>query len=98
MDVNKVDNIGQGKPKYYSLFVNGDIHILSSDYLGPSIYWAKELGFDDEQILKWLAISRTIGGHILFPGGFIEGYCFDYQAKKYILKKKNNSYIPPSLR
>ena len=55
--------------------INKDEHLLSSDYIGASIYCAKKAGLngdddnDYEIILNHLRISRTIGGHILFPRG-----------------------------
>lgn len=39
---------------------------MSSDYIGAS--WAI-VRLDEEEILEMLSISRTLGGHILFPVG-----------------------------
>lgn len=47
------------KPKYR----------LSSDYIGPSVYWAKESKLDDTKIIDFLNVCRTIGGHIVWPRG-----------------------------
>ncbi|GEO74381.1 hypothetical protein LNA02_10790 [Levilactobacillus namurensis] len=41
--------------------------ILSSDYIGPSVYWAQKVGMPDETIIEFLKVSRTLGGHIVFP-------------------------------
>lgn len=63
-------------PLYYSFFVLKEInpeeidYILSSDYIGPSINQAKLIsGYEDSEIKKFLRISRTLGGHILWPRG-----------------------------
>lgn len=53
----------------YTLFVNEDEFLLSSDYIGPSIYWARECGIEDSEIREFLKICRTIGGHIVWPRG-----------------------------
>lgn len=42
---------------------------LSSDYIGPSITWGRNAKLENEELLKMLEISRTLGGHILFPKG-----------------------------
>ena len=58
---------------------------LGADYIGPSIYWACESGMNIEEIESFLQISRTFGGHIVWPrwiglpqsGGeieFVEGF------------------------
>jgi len=59
---------------YYTLFVNdnrdcdgNDVFYLSSDYIGPSVYWSKEIGKTDKEIVEFLKITRTLGGHILWP-------------------------------
>ena len=54
---------------YYTLFVNKGNYLLSSDYIGASIYWAIEAGLNKEEIVQFLKISRTLGGHIVFPRG-----------------------------
>lgn len=57
---------------FYTLFVefiNEDEFKLSSDYIGASVYWAKKAGLSDNEIIEYLKISRTIGGHIVFPRG-----------------------------
>ena len=54
---------------YYTLFVNKGKYLLSSDYIGASIYWAIEAGLNKEEIVQFLKISRTLGGHIVFPRG-----------------------------
>lgn len=64
---NKCQNFGNGD--FYTLFIDGGNHILSSDYIGASVYWAKQAGLSDEDIEEYLKISRTIGGHMVFPRG-----------------------------
>ena len=44
-------------------------HLMSADYIGPSVYWADKLGCTKETILNILNIGRTIGGHIVWPRG-----------------------------
>lgn len=60
------------QPPCYTIFIDKgkkDEVLLSADYFGPSIYWAIELGITDEQIREFLNISRSIGGHIVWPRG-----------------------------
>ena len=52
-----------------NLSIDEGKHTLSSDYIGASINLAKKAVLNDDEILKHLRISRTIGGHILFPKG-----------------------------
>ncbi len=53
---------------------------LGTDYIGPSVNWAKtsllpkkyvfgisDLNMSDDEIINFLTISRTIGGHLAFP-------------------------------
>ena len=39
----------------------------SSDFIGPSRYWAKRVGMRDDEIGSYLKHARTIGGHMLWP-------------------------------
>lgn len=64
---NKCQNFGNGD--FYTLFIDGGNHRLSSDYIGASVYWAKQAGLSDKDIVKYLKNSRTIGGHMVFPRG-----------------------------
>lgn len=64
---NKCQNFNNGD--FYTLFIDGGNHRLSSDYIGASVYWAKQAGLSDEDIVEYLKISRTIGGHMVFPRG-----------------------------
>jgi hypothetical protein len=60
------------QPPVYTVFVDKGTpneFLLSADYFGPSIYWAVESGINDKQIREFLQISRTIGGHIVWPRG-----------------------------
>lgn len=65
---NRVQKFGR-RPAFYTLFVDTDKFLLSSDYIGPSIYWARKAGLTCEEIISVLEISRTLGGHIVFPRG-----------------------------
>lgn len=64
---NKCQNFGNGD--FYTLFIDDGNHILSSDYIGASVYWAGEAELSDDDIKEYLKISRTIGGHMVFPRG-----------------------------
>ena len=64
---NKCQNFGDGD--FYTLFIDDGKYRLSSDYIGASVYWAKQAGLADEDIVEYLKISRTIGGHMVFPRG-----------------------------
>lgn len=64
---NKCQNFNSGD--FYTLFIDDDKYLLSSDYIGASVYWAKQAGLADEDIVEYLMISRTIGGHMVFPRG-----------------------------
>lgn len=55
------------KPKFYTIRI--DNALLSSDYIGPSVYWARERGVSDDKIRNFLAQCRTIGGHIVWERG-----------------------------
>lgn len=60
------------QPPCYTIFIDKekeDKVLLSADYFGPSIYWAIESGINNEQIIEFLNISRSIGGHIVWPRG-----------------------------
>lgn len=63
---NKEQDYGN---KFYTLFVNTDQFLLSSDYIGPSIYWAEKAGLNEEEIISFLIDSRTLGGHLVWPRG-----------------------------
>lgn len=76
--MKKVQIIGQkySKPLFYSFFIYKEKHsekeyfILSSDYIGPSIEQARSIGkLEDFEIKNFLRISRTLGGHIVWPRG-----------------------------
>lgn len=70
LGIKKVENVEQNfGNKYYTLFVNDDEFLLSADYIGPSIYWAKQAGLNDEEITSYLKVSRTLGGHLVWPRG-----------------------------
>lgn len=40
---------------------------ITSDYIGPSAYWANDIGILDEEIGEYLKVTRTIGGHLIWP-------------------------------
>lgn len=95
LKINNIENeyhnyTGRG---YYTLFVNEKEHLLSSDYMGSSVYWAIEKNIKSEHIINSLKIGRKLGGHILWPRGFNEGYLYDREKRQYIYTtkdKKNN--------
>ena len=61
---------GCGKDKYYSLYEIEDEklkYILSSDYIGPSIYNASIIAkLDEIEIKRIISLGRTLGGHMLW--------------------------------
>lgn len=63
----KNENQYQNKPKFYTIELDGTL--LSSDYIGPSVYWARERGVSDDKIRDFLKQCRTIGGHIVWQRG-----------------------------
>lgn len=68
----KVENKEQkisNNPAFYTIFVNAGKYLLSSDCIGPSVYWARERAVNDDKIRYFLNVSRTIGGHIVWPRG-----------------------------
>ena len=73
--IDTVENWEQqypNKPLFYTIRINkgkDDEILLSSDYIGPSVYWARKSGIDDAQIKSYLEICRTIGGHMIWPRG-----------------------------
>jgi len=64
---NKCQNFGKGD--FYTLFIDGGKYKLSTDYIGASVHWAQKAGLSDAEIVEYLKVSRTIGGHIVFPRG-----------------------------
>ncbi len=100
LEIKSIENIEKRNPYdpvkcYYTLYVNGDEHLLSSDYIGSSVYWAVERNIKPEQIIDSLKKGRILGGHILWPRGFTEGYSYDAKKRQYIFKKNygNTRYI-----
>lgn len=63
----------KNKPPFYTIRVTLDDDLnqvlLSSDYIGPSVYWAQQANMSDSEIRAFLRVCRTIGGHILWPRG-----------------------------
>lgn len=55
------------KPPLYTIVYKE--FFLSSDYIGPSIYWASKKVLSSKKILEILNKCRTIGGHIVWPRG-----------------------------
>lgn len=55
------------KPPFYTVIYKN--YLLSSDYIGPSIYWAEQKGLARMKIIEILNKCRTIGGHIVWPRG-----------------------------
>ena len=60
-----------GKHPFYTIRINedSDCILLSSDYIGPSVYWAQQEGISIENIRDFLGTCRTIGGHMVWPRG-----------------------------
>ncbi len=70
-DVLEQKSYGQNSPFYYTIRINANSEciFLSSDYIGPSAYWAEKQGISNEKIVEFLSVCRTIGGHIVWPRG-----------------------------
>ncbi|MBU3135573.1 hypothetical protein KPL39_04755 [Clostridium gasigenes] len=54
---------------------------ITSDYIGPSTYWANNIGILDEEIGEYLKSTRTIGGHLIWP-------CKSVHTGEWIFNKK----------
>lgn len=70
--INKVEIRGQNYSNglFYTFFVNKEEYLLSVDYIGPSIYQAKNIGrLEEREIKNFLRTSRTLGGHMVWPRG-----------------------------
>lgn len=72
LSLNKYDpecfNKDESKQPPFSTIVWKN-HLMSADYIGPSVYWAENRGCSKETILNILNIGRTVGGHIVWPRG-----------------------------
>lgn len=59
-----------GKGPFYSFFLNDGDFILSTDYIGPSVWQCKDIaGYTNAEIKEILKQSRTLGGHLMWPRG-----------------------------
>lgn len=70
--IRKVENIKQqfgSKSPFYTIFLNDSDYLMSTDYIGPSVYWARYRKISDSDIINFLSICRTIGGHMAWPRG-----------------------------
>lgn len=70
--IKKVENVKQqfgNKSPFYTIFLNDSDYLMSTDYIGPSVYWARYRKISDSNIIKFLSICRTIGGHMAWPRG-----------------------------
>lgn len=54
-------------PPFYTIKYND--YLLSTDYIGPSIWWAERAGLSQGEIVEILNVGQTIGGHIAWPRG-----------------------------
>lgn len=52
-------------------------------YIGASVYWAVKAGFSEDEIIDFLRISRTLGGHIVFPRGENSHITYRFPANKF---------------
>lgn len=46
----------------------------SSDYIGPSVAWAKVVGMTNLEIGTYVEKARTIGGHVIWPLNEVKGF------------------------
>ncbi len=67
---NRKQQYGQN-PAFYT--IETDKYLLSADYIGPSVHWAQKKGVSDVEIMEFLKICRTIGGHIVWQRGLGKG-------------------------
>ena len=70
--IESVTNIKQqfgNKPAFYTIVLNDSDYLMSTDYIGPSVYWARYKKISDEVIIRFLSVCRTIGGHMAWPRG-----------------------------
>ncbi|MFA0814770.1 MAG: hypothetical protein ACC608_03160 [Anaerofustis sp.] len=67
-DAEKLEQQFGVKPKFYTIKLNNTT-LLSSDYIGPSVYWSREKGVNDNKIRGFLKQCHTIGGHIVWERG-----------------------------
>lgn len=65
-----VENLKQYNNKYefYTIRIDKK-YLFSSDYMGPSVFWARECGIKDRKIIDFLNVCRKLGGHIVWPRG-----------------------------
>ncbi|MDF7639075.1 hypothetical protein PT285_06630 [Lactobacillus sp. ESL0791] len=45
--------------------------ICSTDYLGPSRHYALKAGLSEKEIIAYLKVTRTIGGHTIWPKSMV---------------------------
>lgn len=64
---NRYQNLEKGD--FYTIFLDKDRFLISSDYIGASVYWAQRANLSEEEIICYLKTSRTLGGHMVFPRG-----------------------------
>ena len=57
------------KRKGCSLLINEGDYIITSDYIGASVNWGIRAGLTFDDSINLISISRTIGGHVMFPKG-----------------------------
>lgn len=69
LDVENKEQSFEEQSPFYTIFINDGTYLLSADYIGPSVYWARERGIEEDNIRSFLNICRTIGGHIVWPRG-----------------------------
>jgi len=68
-------NYGKGLFYSFSVFefednVEKQYFLLSIDYIGPSVFQSENIGkLESFEIQNFLTVSRTLGGHLLWPRG-----------------------------
>ena len=59
-----------GKGPFFSFFIDQPNCILSTDYIGPSVWWCSKIaGYTKSEIKDILKKSRTLGGHLVWVRG-----------------------------
>ena len=59
-----------GKGPFFSFFIDKPDCILSTDYIGPSVWWCSKIAdYTQSEIKDILKKSRTLGGHLVWTRG-----------------------------
>lgn len=65
-DFERLTKLKINKQSKYLCLNDGFIN-YTTDYIGPSRYWMRAAGINEKETGEFLSISRTIGGHMIWP-------------------------------